>query len=161
MAPTSWDTPICSSDVRSRSHQPWGRLTDFAFEHTGQCMYLPHAHTASRFWDLFSFSAEDAFDSYWCNCYCFTATQTVTVTYSRCHRIHYSTVDDTASWVWNCWHCVNSDGDGGRNSSVGSAWARCQSVAGSILLWGHFPEEGIFPLELTWVQTPFSQNSFG
>ena len=28
-------------------------------------------------------------------------------------------------------------------------------VAGSILLWGHFPVEGIFPLELTWVQTPF------
>ena len=24
-------------------------------------------------------------------------------------------------------------------------------VAGSILLWGHFPVEGIFPLELTWV----------
>ena len=49
----------------------------------------------------------------------------------------------------------------GRNSSVGSAWARCHSVAGSILLWGHFPVEGIFPLELTWVQTPFPQNSFG
>ena len=31
------------------------------------------------------------------------------------------------------------------------------SVAGSILLWGHFPVEGIFPLELTWVQTPFPQ----
>ena len=30
-----------------------------------------------------------------------------------------------------------------------------QGVAGSILLWGHFPVEGIFPLELTWVQTPF------
>ena len=29
------------------------------------------------------------------------------------------------------------------------------SVAGSILLWGHFPVEGIFPLELAWVQTPF------
>ena len=50
---------------------------------------------------------------------------------------------------------------GDRNSSVGSAWARCQSVAGLILLWGHFPVEGIFPLELTWVQTPFPQNSFG
>ena len=35
------------------------------------------------------------------------------------------------------------------------------SVAGLILLWGHFPVEGIFPLELTWVQTPFPQNSFG
>ena len=31
------------------------------------------------------------------------------------------------------------------------------SVTGSILLWGHFPVEGIFPLELTWVQTPFPQ----
>ena len=50
---------------------------------------------------------------------------------------------------------------GGRNSSVGSAWAHCHSVAGSILLWGHFPVEGNFPLELTWVQTPFPQNSFG
>ena len=28
------------------------------------------------------------------------------------------------------------------------------SVVGSILLWGHFPVEGIFSLELTWVQTP-------
>ena len=50
---------------------------------------------------------------------------------------------------------------GGRNSSVGSAWAHCHSVAGSILLWGHFPVEGSFPLELTWIQTPFPQNSFG
>ena len=31
------------------------------------------------------------------------------------------------------------------------------SVTGSILLRGHFPVEGIFPLELTWVQTPFPQ----
>ena len=31
------------------------------------------------------------------------------------------------------------------------------SVAGSILLWGHFPVEGIFPLEFTWVQTPSPQ----
>ena len=30
------------------------------------------------------------------------------------------------------------------------------SVAGSILLWGLLPVEGIFPLELTWVQTPFA-----
>ena len=29
------------------------------------------------------------------------------------------------------------------------------SVMGSILLWGHFPVEGIFPLELTCFQTPF------
>ena len=34
------------------------------------------------------------------------------------------------------------------------------SVAGSILLWGHFPVEGIFPLELTWVQTPVPQKLF-
>ena len=34
------------------------------------------------------------------------------------------------------------------------------SVAGSILLWGHFPVEGIFPLELTWVQIPFPQKLF-
>ena len=34
------------------------------------------------------------------------------------------------------------------------------SVAGSILLWGLFPVEGIFPLELTWVQTPFPQKLF-
>ena len=34
------------------------------------------------------------------------------------------------------------------------------SVAGSILLWGHFPVEGIFPLESTWVQTPFLQKLF-
>ena len=34
------------------------------------------------------------------------------------------------------------------------------SVAGSILLWGNFPVEGIFPLELTWVQTPFPQKNF-
>ena len=33
------------------------------------------------------------------------------------------------------------------------------SVAGSILLWGHFPVEGIFPLELTWVQTPLPQKT--
>ena len=34
------------------------------------------------------------------------------------------------------------------------------SIAGSILLWGHFPVEGIFPLELTWVRTPFPQKLF-
>ena len=33
-------------------------------------------------------------------------------------------------------------------------------VAGSILLWGHFPVERIFPLELTWVQTPFPPKLF-
>ena len=34
------------------------------------------------------------------------------------------------------------------------------SVAGSVLLRGHFPTEEIFPLELTWVQTPFPQKLF-
>ena len=29
-----------------------------------------------------------------------------------------------------------------------------------LLLWGHFPVEGIFRLELTWVQTPFPQKLF-
>ena len=42
--------------------------------------------------------------------------------------------------------CANHVQHGGRNSSVSSAWARCHSVAGSILLWGHFPVEGIFSL---------------
>ena len=48
----------------------------------------------------------------------------------------------------------------GRNSSVGSAWVRCPQRRGLILLWGHFPVEGIFPLELTWVQTPFPEKLF-
>ena len=34
------------------------------------------------------------------------------------------------------------------------------SVAGSIPLWGNFPVQGIFPLELSWVQTPFPQKLF-
>ena len=34
------------------------------------------------------------------------------------------------------------------------------SVAGSILLWGHFPVEGIFPFELTLVETPFPPKLF-
>ena len=33
------------------------------------------------------------------------------------------------------------------------------SVAGSILLWEYFPVEGIFPLDLTWVQTQFPQKT--
>ena len=44
---------------------------------------------------------------------------------------------------------------GGRNSSLVVFGLAVHSVAGSILLWGNFPVEGIFPLELTWVQTPF------
>ena len=43
----------------------------------------------------------------------------------------------------------------GRNSSLVVFGLPVHSVEGSILLWGNFPAEGIFPLELTWVQTPF------
>ena len=43
----------------------------------------------------------------------------------------------------------------GRNSSLVVFGFAVHNAAGSILLWGNFPEEGIFPLELTWVQTPF------
>ena len=46
---------------------------------------------------------------------------------------------------------------GGRNSSVGSAWARCPQRRGFDPPLGTFSVEGIFPLELTWVQTPFPQ----
>ena len=49
---------------------------------------------------------------------------------------------------------------GGRNSSLVVFGLAVHSVAGSILLWGNFSVEGIFPLELTWVQTPFPKNSF-
>ena len=48
----------------------------------------------------------------------------------------------------------------GRNCSLVVFGLAVHSVAGSILLWGNFPVEGIFPLELTWVQTPFPPNSF-
>ena len=44
---------------------------------------------------------------------------------------------------------------GGWNSSLVVFRLAVHSVAGSILLWGNLPVEGIFPLELTWVQTPF------
>ena len=44
---------------------------------------------------------------------------------------------------------------GGRNSSVGSAWACCPQRRGFDPPLGAFSVEGIFPLELTWVQTPF------
>ena len=43
----------------------------------------------------------------------------------------------------------------GRNSSVGSAWARCPQHRWFDPPLGTFSVEGIFPLELTWVQTPF------
>ena len=45
----------------------------------------------------------------------------------------------------------------GQNSSVGSAWARCPQRRGFDPPLGTFSVEGIFPLELTWVQTPFPQ----
>ena len=48
----------------------------------------------------------------------------------------------------------------GRNSSLVVPGFSVHSVAGSILLWGNFPVEGIFPLELTWVQTPFPPKLF-
>ena len=47
----------------------------------------------------------------------------------------------------------------GRNSSLVVYGLAVDSVAGSILLWGNFPVEGIFPLELTWVQAPVPKNS--
>ena len=43
------------------------------------------------------------------------------------------------------WHFSSSVG--GRNSSLVVFGLVVHSVAGSILLWGNFPEEGIFPLE--------------
>ena len=49
---------------------------------------------------------------------------------------------------------------GGRNSSLVVLGLAVHSVAGSILLWGNFPVERIFPLEFTWVQTPFPQKLF-
>ena len=49
---------------------------------------------------------------------------------------------------------------GGRNSSLVVSGFAVHSVAGSILLWGNFQVEGIFPLELTWAQTPFPPKLF-
>ena len=49
---------------------------------------------------------------------------------------------------------------GGRNCSLVVFGLAVHSVAGSILLWGNFPVEANFPLELTWVQTPFTQKLF-
>ena len=48
---------------------------------------------------------------------------------------------------------------GGWNSSLVVFGLTVHSVAGSILLWGNFLVEGIFPLELKWVQTPFPQKT--
>ena len=49
---------------------------------------------------------------------------------------------------------------GGQNSSLVVFGLAVHSVAGSILLWGNFLVEGIFPLELTGVQTPFPPKLF-
>ena len=49
---------------------------------------------------------------------------------------------------------------GGRKSSLVVFGLAVHSVAGSILLWGKFPVEGIFPLKLTWVRTPFPPKLF-
>ena len=48
----------------------------------------------------------------------------------------------------------------GWNSSLVVFGLAVHSVAGSILLWWNFLVEGIFPLELTWVQTPFPPKLF-
>ena len=58
------------------------------------------------------------------------------------------------------WNKFHTKSPGGQNSSLVVFGLAVHSVAGSILLWGHFPVEGIFPLELTWVQTPFPQKLF-
>ena len=55
--------------------------------------------------------------------------------------------------------CANreliSNTRGGPNSLLVVFGLAVHSIAGSILLWGNCPVEGIFPLELTGVQTPF------
>ena len=48
---------------------------------------------------------------------------------------------------------------GGRNSLLVVCWAHCLGFDPPLRRM--FPVEGIFPLELTWVLTPFSKNSFG
>ena len=59
--------------------------------------------------------------------------------------------------IWKLFYFVFIPGRGGRNSSVGSAWARCPQCHGFDPPLGTFSVEGIFPLELTWVQNPFPQ----
>ena len=54
---------------------------------------------------------------------------------------------------------------GGRNSSVGSVLGTLSCVTQrrrlDPALRRIFPVEGIFPLELTWILTPFPKTSFG
>ena len=77
-------------------------------------------------------------------------------------RSHYASLPvELACWRWFMASSVDCYvPPGGRNSSLVVVGLAVHSVAGSILLWGNFPVEGIFPLELTWVQTPFP-HSFG
>ena len=67
----------------------------------------------------------------------------------RKYAVH--TVVTGVMQVMNKWI---SHGILGRNSSLVVFELAVHSVAGLILLWGNFLIEGIFPLELTWVQTP-------
>ena len=63
--------------------------------------------------------------------------------------------------LWQCFVCMCLDKTSrGRNSSLVVFGLTVHSVAGSILLWGNFPVEGIFPLELTWVLNPFPKKLF-
>ena len=55
---------------------------------------------------------------------------------------------------------VQTKKKGGWHSLLAVFGLAVHSVAGSILLWGNFPVEGIFPSELTWVQTPFPKKLF-
>ena len=71
------------------------------------------------------------------------------------------TVSNTYIQVAKVQSCANHLQHGARIAQLVVHGLAVHGVAGSILLWGHFPVEGIFPLELTWVQTPFPQNSFG
>ena len=71
-------------------------------------------------------------------------------------------IEDVAEWMNDSKLKMN---DGGRNSSIGSVLGslsclmqRCGFDTPPRRI---FPVEGIFPLELTWVLTPFPQNSFG
>ena len=62
--------------------------------------------------------------------------------------------------VYSCAEAGWLNTSGGRISSLVVVGLAVHSVLGSILLWGNFLVEGIFPLELTWVQTPFPQKLF-
>ena len=58
-----------------------------------------------------------------------------------------------------CYKITESDDSGGWNSLLVVFGLAVHSVGGSILFWGNFPVEGVFPLELTWLQTPFPQKT--